>query len=93
MKLKDIVYDDISFDDFVMFARSSIALASYLFDSIMYDYTKIISTVPQSTLSKWKTFNQKRRERAIYLYIKSSFKTDEHLEAELQNLANEIMAQ
>ena len=39
-------YENISFDDFVMFARSCVELATYLFNSISYDYEKIILDAP-----------------------------------------------
>lgn len=47
-------YDNISFDDFIMFARSSVELATYLFDHISYDYKKIVLDVNNSQKAVWK---------------------------------------
>lgn len=86
-------FEQISYDDFIMFARSTLELAEYLFKNVSYDYTKIISCAPSSVQSKWKKFSQKRREQAICAYIKSNYKINTSLEEQLPYLANKIMAQ
>lgn len=86
-------YDNISFDDFVMFARSCVEFATYLFENISYDYEKIISDVPETLISKWQRYNQKRRENAIFAYMNTVFKIDTSFESQIPHLANLIMAQ
>lgn len=86
-------FDDISFDDFVMFSRSSLELAQHLFDNMSYDYDKIISDIPVALKQKWKKFNRTRRERAILAYINANFKTDASIEKLLPLLANKYAAQ
>lgn len=86
-------FNEICFDDFVMFARSSMELATLLFDSITYDYKKLLSTVPTSVQNKWKLYTPKRREQAIRTYIKVNFKTDKFLEEQLSYLVEMFSAQ
>lgn len=86
-------YDSISFDDFVMFARSCVEFATYLFENISYDYDKIISDIPEPLISKWQRYNQKRRENAIFAYINTVFKIDTSFESQIPHLANLIAAQ
>lgn len=86
-------YNNISFDDFVMFARSCVELATYLFNHISYDYEKIILNVPASQKAIWKKYPKERRERAILAFINTSFAIDDTLSAEIEHLADIIMAQ
>lgn len=86
-------YNNISFDDFVMFARSCVELATYLFNHISYDYEKIILNVPASQKAIWKKYSKERRERAILAFINTSFAIDDTLSAEIEHLADIIMAQ
>lgn len=84
------MYDYISFDDFVMFSRSCIELATYLFDNISYDYKKIISKVPDDVKSRWRIYTQERRERAISTYVNATFKIDVSFEEQLPDLSRQI---
>lgn len=86
------IYENISFDDFVMYSRSCVELATYLFYNISYDYEKIIINAPQSQIQKWKTYTQQRCEKAILAYINTLFKVDDSLESQLPHLAKSIMA-
>lgn len=86
-------YDNISFDDFVMFARSCVEFATYLYENISYDYEKIISDVPETLVSKWQKYSQQRRKNAIFAYINTLFKTDTTFESQIPHLADLIMAQ
>lgn len=72
-------YEDISFDDFMIFARSCVELATYLFNHISYDYEKIILNVPDSQKSVWKKYTKERCGRAIEAYINTFFTKDETL--------------
>lgn len=86
-------YDNIAFDDFVMFARSCDELAKYLYNHIPYDYKKIISKINNSQKSVWKKYTKERREKAILNYINTMFRADDTLNTELASLENIIMAQ
>lgn len=86
-------YDQISFDDFVMFARSSIELATYLFESIEYDYEKIVVAAPKSTQSKWRKYVEQRRCDAIRRYVEYNFRIDASFEAQLPDLSRLFTAQ
>lgn len=85
-------YDSISFDDFVMFSRSCVELATYLFNMISYDYVKIVNTIPQSQLLKWKTYNRERCEKALLAYVNTLYRVDDNLKMQLPNLVDNIMA-
>ncbi len=86
--------EEITFDDFVMFARSSMEVAEYLFDSCMYDYEKIIYDIPQKYKNKWRKWenNRQRGEKAILSYMKSNYNSNESLREELSQLFDLIMA-
>lgn len=86
-------YDNISFDDFVMFSRSCVELATYLFHHISYDYEKVILDVSNSQKTVWKTYTKERREKAILTYINTLFKADGILDTEIAHLADIIVAQ
>ncbi len=86
-------YKNISFDDFVMFARSCVELATYLFNSISYDYEKIILDAPSSQISVWKKYTRQRCERAILAYINTLFTVDDTLDAQMAHLVDMVMAQ
>lgn len=86
-------YENISFDDFVMFARSCVELATYLFDSISYDYEKIILDAPSFQISVWKKYTRQRCERAILAYINTLFTVDDTLDAQMSHLVDMVMAQ
>ena len=64
-------YTEISFDDFVMFARSSLEIASYLFRHISYDYEKIFAEIPEKKVKKWKNYSDDRLKKTIPSYIET----------------------
>lgn len=85
--------DSISFDDSVMFARSCVEFATYLFENISYDYEKIISDIPKTSISKWRNYNQERCEKAIRAYVKTVFGIDISFESQISHLVNSLVAQ
>lgn len=86
-------YENISYDDFIIFARSCVDLATYFFSHISYDYKKIILHVPNSLKKEWKNYTKKRLESAILAYINTLFTIDDTLDIELCSLVDLIMAQ
>lgn len=44
-------YEEISFDDFVMFSRSCVELATYIFEKISHNYEKIVLDIPGKQVS------------------------------------------
>lgn len=85
-------YEKISFDDFVMFSRSCVELATYLFNSVSYDYIKIINEIPQSQISRWKKYKPARCKKAILAYINTLFRIDKDLESQISQLVDCVMA-
>lgn len=85
-------YENISFDDFVMFSRSCVELATYLFNMISYDYAKIINAIPQSQILKWKKYKRERCEKAILAYVNTLFRIDKDLESQIPYLVDLVMA-
>lgn len=85
-------YENICFDDFVMFSRSCIELASALYDVLELDCKKIISSLPDSIILKWKKYNFDRCKMAINLYITSNFKNIKISDKEIQDLIAIIAA-
>ena len=86
-------YDNISFDDFVMFARSCVELATFLFNHISFDYEKIVMDATNPQKADWKKYTKERREKAILNYINTLFRVDDTLDAEIAYLADIVMAQ
>lgn len=86
-------FDNISYDDFIMFACTTIELATYLFNGVEYDYTKIVKCIPKTVQSNWQTYKKARLEKAIYTYIKTNFKVNESLETQLPDLAAMLTTQ
>ena len=86
-------YANISFDDFVMFARSCVELATYLFQNIAYDYEKIILKIPHKQIVKWKRYDRQRCERVIVAYLNTVFAVDHTLEGQISHLVDLVMAQ
>lgn len=84
-------YEEISFDDFVMFSRSCVELATYIFEKISYDYAKIVLDIPGKQVSKWRKYSKKRQEQAIYSYIKTLYKVDEDFVEQIPNLLSMII--
>lgn len=85
------LYESISFDDFVMFSRSSVELATYIFGRMSYDYEKIVRSIPKKQVSMWKKYSQERREKALYSYIKTMYNVDEYLVQRIPYLLNMII--
>lgn len=82
------IYEEISFDDFVMFSRSCVELATYIFEKMEYDYAKIVKDIPHKQVSKWRKYSKKRQERALYSYINTLYKADETLIEQIPELIN-----
>ena len=85
-------YEKISFDDFVMFSRSCVELATYLYNLVSYDYIKIINEIPQSQISRWKKYKPERCKKAILAYINTLFRIDKDLESQISQLVDCVMA-
>lgn len=79
-------YYNISFDDFVMFSRSCVELATFLFAELSYDYEKIILAIPQKQVGKWKKYNKQRLEKVLYAYINTLYKVDDSFGNQLSQL-------
>lgn len=88
-------YSDISFDDFIMFARSAQELAEYLYKNLSYDYEKIILDVPTTQKIKFRKHNndEERCKKAIKKYVDTFYVIDESFDAELPRLVEITMAQ
>lgn len=84
-------YDEISFDDFVMFSRSCVELATYIFEKMSYDYVKIVLDIPKKQVSKLRKYSKKRQEQALYSYIKILYNVDEDLIEQMPNLLSMII--
>ena len=85
-------YDNISFDDFVMFSRSCVELATYLFDMLSYDYERIVKNMPSSLVCKFRRYSKSRCEKALIAYINTCFKLDDSLYGQIPYLVNLIIA-
>lgn len=83
-------YEMISFDDFVMFSRSCVELASYIFEKMSYDYEKIVLSIPEKQVKNWRRYSQKRQEQAMYSYIKTLYKVDGELVEQIPRLLRMI---
>jgi hypothetical protein len=84
-------YELISFDDFVMFSRSCVELATYIFGNVPYDYEKIVMEIPDTQVNMWKKYKRERSEKALYSYIKTLYKADEDLLQQIPDLLNIII--
>ena len=84
-------YYDISFDDFIMFSRSCVELATFLFANLSYDYKKIIMSIPPKQVNKWKKYNKQRLEKVLYAYINTWYKADSSLNYQLPKLAEILL--
>lgn len=84
-------YEEISFDDFVMFSRSCVELAIYIFEKMAYDYTKIALDIPDKQISKWRKYSKNRQEKALCSYIKTLYKVDEEFIEQIPKLLNMII--
>ncbi len=85
-------YDEIIFDDFVMFSGSSVELATFLFSQIEYDYDKIVLDIPEELKTVWRRYGQSRCENAIYAYINTVYRADDSLNKQLPHLCNLVRA-
>ncbi len=84
-------YEEISFDDFVMFSRSCVELATYIFEKMAYDYTKIALDIPDKQISKWRKYSKKRQGKALCSYIKTLYKVDEEFIEQIPKLLSMII--
>ncbi|MCI2105276.1 MAG: hypothetical protein LKK00_00945 [Intestinimonas sp.] len=85
-------YEKISFDDFILFARSCVELATYLYENCEFDYIKIVADIPNQQLAKWKKYKPERRKHSICLYMKTYFKVDTNFKSQLPNIIRLILA-
>lgn len=85
-------YEKISFDDFVMFSRSCVEVATYLFNQIVYDYEKIIEDVPEFQKKVWRKYSDQRCARAIISYLNTEFKLDDSLDGQMSRLIEYVKA-
>lgn len=72
--------------------KSCVELATYLFNSVSYDYIKIINEIPQSQISRWKKYKPERCKKAILAYINTLFRIDKDLESQISQLVDCVMA-
>lgn len=84
-------YDEISFDDFIMFSRFCVELATYIFENVSYDYRKIILDIPDKQVKKWRRYSKERQEQAVYSYVKTLYKVDEEFAIQIPDLINLIV--
>lgn len=84
-------YENISFDDFVMFSRSCVELSTYIFEKMSYDYKKIVLDIPSRQINKWKKYSLERQKGALYSYIKTLYKVDGELIEQIPYLLNTII--
>lgn len=68
--------DELTFDDFVMFARSANTLVCALYSSFEYDYNKILFALDERTKSKIRKLkgDRERSENYIYALICTEYK-------------------
>ena len=85
------VHEEISFDDFGICSRSCVELATYIFEKMAYDYTKIALDIPDKQISKWRKYSKNRQEKALCLYIKTLYKVDEEFIEQIPKLLNMII--
>lgn len=86
-------YNQICFDDFVMFSRSCVELATYIYDNVVFDYEKIVTTAPTNIQSKWRKYGQGRCAQAIRTYVNSNFRIDASFDAQIPYLTSLFTAQ
>lgn len=84
-------YEEISFDDFVMFSRSCVELATYIFEKASYNYEKVVLNIPSNQISKWRKYSKERQEQAIYSYMKTLYKVDEDFVEQIPKLLSMII--
>ena len=44
----------------LLFSRSCVELATYIFEKMAYDYTKIALDIPDKQISKWRKYSKNR---------------------------------
>ena len=54
-------------------------------------YEKIVNDIPNKQVNMWKKYNQERREKALYSYIKTKYNVDEDLNEQISYMFNMIM--
>lgn len=81
-------YENIVFDDFVMFARTCNEIANYLYDNLKYDYIKIVNAIDMKQIRKLSGYQnkQERGENALSRYIITNFKYDDTLNTDICDL-------
>ena len=84
-------YEKISFDDFVMFSRSCVELATYIYYNIPYDYEKIVADMPKSNITALRKYKPQRREKYLLACINTRFRIDDSLNDQLPHLLDLIM--
>ena len=68
-----------------------LVLATYIFEKMAYDYTKIALDIPDKQISKWRKYSKNRQEKALCLYIKTLYKVDEEFIEQIPKLLNMII--
>ena len=87
-------YENISFDDFVMFARSCNELANFIYANLRYDYKKLVNSIEHEQIKKLTKYknNRVRGEKALSRYIVTNFKNDPVLDTIIGTLFDTVMA-
>lgn len=85
--------NELTFDDFVMFARSANALACALFSSFKYDYNKIMVALDDRTNSRIKKLknDRKRCENYIYALISTNYKDSSTLKNDIHMFCDSLI--
>lgn len=85
-------FDSITFDDFVMFARTCNELANCFYNDLQYSYEKIIDSMEMARIVKLCCYNnQQRGMNALAKYIESEFKCDPSLGANIEELYDRVL--
>ncbi len=69
-------YTEITYDDFMLYARYCLRVAICLFENTNLDYVKVVKNAPKEVVKGWKKElnNPKRLEESMLSYIKHLFK-------------------
>lgn len=84
-------YMAISFDDFIMFSRSCLELATMLYEDTKIDYYKVIESIQPFQICKWENQTTERMLNSIQMYMKTNYKIDESFYEVLPNLIQQVM--
>ena len=87
-------YENISFDDFVMFARTCNDLANVLYSNLRYDYTKIVLGMENEQIQKLKKYtnSRERGKQALLKYIATNYKCDSIINQDVDLLYESVLA-